>query len=312
MKIAITGAGGFIGRSLSKSLRGKAYEFSKVVRIKKKDDMENTAIGEISSSTDWSKALEGVDCIIHCAGLAHVLNSTGKNKLLSNYDEINALGTLNLAEQAANKGVRRIIFLSSVKVNGEVTQVDKPFFINDKPIPEGPYAISKFKAEKHLEQIASKSNLEVVIIRAPLVYGPGVKANFLRLMNAINKGMPMPLRSIKNKRSLISIDNLISILTVCIGHAEAKNKTFFVSDGYDISTTELTEAIALIMNKPLRLFYIPAHVLKVGGVLSGRSKLVDSLIESLQVDISFTKEILGWTPEFNFEESLTKTVKAFL
>ena len=310
MRVAITGSDGFIGTNLIKALETKTYEIRKLVRFKALKSEDTLNIGNISSKTDWSHSLKDIDCIIHCAGLAHNLKTSSQN--LNSFKEINVLGTLNLAEQAVKAGVSRLVFLSSVKVNGDKTYLDKPFLIGDAPNPEGAYANSKWEAEKGLHKFASKFNLEIVIIRAPLVYGPGVKANFLHLLKGVSKGLPMPLSSLKNKRSFISIDNLVSVLVSCIEKPQANGETFFVSDDFDISTTFLVESLAALMNRPSRLFYLPKRALHLGGLLSRKENLIQSLIDSLQVDISHTKKVLNWAPQYNFEEGLKRTVQSFL
>jgi len=311
MRVAITGPNGFIGQNLSNALKNNSFKVRPLVRSDKHNLIDSINIGDISPNTDWSKALEDVDCIIHCAGLAHNLHKS-KSLTLSSYEKINVLGTINLAEQAARLGVNRMIFLSSLKVNGDFTKTDSPFTEKDIPKPRGEYAKSKWAAEQRLREISSTSKLDVIIVRPPLVYGPGVKANFLSLIKAVSKGLPLPLGSLDNRRSFISVDNLTDILIACITKPEASSKTFLVSDDEDISTSYLIESMAKLMNKPSRLFYLPKNLIHLGGFLVDKESVAKSLIDSLQADISYTKKTLNWEPKSTIQEGLKKTIDSFL
>lgn len=312
-KICITGANGFVGRSLCKALISSNNSIRALARridcsfnsLK----IEYIKIGDIGLDVNLKEYLVGCDCIVHCAGKAHTMNDTDN---LVAYQSANILGTKNLAEQAVLAGVKRFIFLSSVKVNGESTgNFDDPkiFTNNDTPNPQDNYAISKFEAEKVLWEIASKTNLEVVIVRLPLVYGTSVKGNLNRLIKLINSKIPLPLADIKNKRSLIGIDNLVDVLVRCIEHPNAAGKTFLVSDGEDLSTSELINIIALGMNQSVKLFRLPRALFKFFAFILMRQSQIDRLIGSLQIDNSYAREILNWTPPVSVEEGIKRMVK---
>jgi nucleoside-diphosphate-sugar epimerase len=312
-KILVTGANGFIGYNLYKNLiklnysvKGTARNFDTVLI---NCDTKYISVGNIDSKTNWDHALEGVDCVIHCAGKAHVIN---KKDELDIYRVINKEGTKHLAEQAVKAKVKRLIFLSSVKVNGESTgNFDDPiiFTNDDTPNPKDNYAISKFEAEQALWEIASKTNLEIVIVRLPLVYGKEVKGNLKRLIKLIKSKIPLPFADIKNKRSLIGIDNLVDVLARCIEHPKAAGKTFLVSDGEDLSTTELINIIASELNRSVKLFWLPRAVLKFFGFILMKQSQIDRLIGSFQIDNRYVKEILNWTPPVSIEEGIKRMVK---
>jgi nucleoside-diphosphate-sugar epimerase len=312
-KICITGANGFVGRSLCRALISSNNSITALARridysfnsLK----IEYIKIGDISLDVNLKEYLVGCDCIVHCAGKAHTMNDTDN---LVAYQSANILGTKNLAEQAVLAGVKRFIFLSSVKVNGESTgNFDDPkiFTNNDTPNPQDNYAISKFEAEKALWEIASKTNLEVVIVRLPLVYGTSVKGNLNRLIKLINSKIPLPFADIKNKRSLIGIDNLVDVLVRCIEHPNAAGKTFLVSDGEDLSTSELINIIASGMNQSVKLFRLPRALFKFFGFILMRQSQIDRLTGSLQIDNSYAREILNWTPPVSVEEGIKRMVK---
>jgi nucleoside-diphosphate-sugar epimerase len=312
-KILVTGANGFIGHNLYKNLIKLNYSVKGTARnlntVLINYDTKYISVGNIDGKTNWDHALEGVDCVIHCAGKAHVIN---KKDELDIYRVINREGTKHLAEQAVKAKVKRLIFLSSVKVNGESTgNFDDPkiFTNDDMPNPQDSYAISKFEAEQALWEIASKTNLEIVIVRLPLVYGKDVKGNLKRLIKLINLKIILPFVDIKNKRSLIGIDNLVDVLIRCIEHPNAAGKTFLVSDGEDLSTTELINIIASEMNRSVRLFWLPRALLKFFGFILMRQSQINRLIGSLQIDNSYVREILNWTPPVSVEEGIRKMVK---
>jgi nucleoside-diphosphate-sugar epimerase len=312
-KILVTGANGFIGHNLYKNLIKLNYSVKGTARnldtVLINYDTKYISVGNIEAKTNWDHALEGVDCVIHCAGKTHVIN---KKDELDIYRAINREGTKHLAEQAVKAKVKRLIFLSSVKVNGESTgNFDDPkiFTNDDMPNPQDSYAISKFEAEQALWEIASKTNLEIVIVRLPLVYGKDVKGNLKRLIKLINLKIILPFVDIKNKRSLIGIDNLVDVLIRCIEHPNAAGKTFLVSDGEDLSTTELINIIASEMNRSVRLFWLPRALLKFFGFILMRQSQINRLIGSLQIDNSYVREILNWTPPVSVEEGIKKMVR---
>lgn len=311
--ILVTGSTGFLGSALCEKLMQNNISFRCAVR-KLNDHYsgdEYTEVGDINSNTNWSIALYKIDCVIHCAARTHVMRETKSNSLPV-YRTINVDGTKKLAEQAAKYGVKRFIYLSSIKVNGEQTQGISKYKSEDTPMPQDPYGISKWEAEQVLQDIAARTGLEVVIIRSPLVYGSEVKGNFLSMLKWINRGIPLPFGAINNKRSLVAKDNLINLIIRCIDHPAAKNKTFLVSDDEDLSTTELLQRIGFALGKPARLIPLPASFLHMSGILLGKKNITDRLLGNLQVDIAFTKQVLGWRPLISVNEGLNDTVKWYL
>jgi len=268
------------------------------------------SVGEVGSTTEWGSALFEVDTVIHLAGLAHApLKLQRYNKSI--YMEVNALGAARIAKQAAAKGVRRFVYLSTAKVCGDITH-DRPFDETDVSDSMDPYIASKREAEKLLREIAAETGMEVVIIRPPLVYGPGVKANFQNMMLWLCKGIPLPLGSIHNRRSLVALDNLVDFICVCLDHPMAANQTFLVSDGEDITTTELLRRIAHALHVPARLVPVPHGLLKGLARVMGREDLSQRLCASLQVDISKARTLLGWRPPVTMEAVLHRTAENFL
>lgn len=310
-KILVTGGNGFIGKAICKNLKKKNY----TINITSRRDvainlngMKVYSINEINKNTNWLEALDRVSCVIHCAAKTHVMNNI-RQKSLSSFREVNVEGTLNLAKQAAECGVKRFIFLSSIKVNGERTEKSSMFRYNDVPKPEDSYGISKWEAEKGLWKISRQTGLEVVIIRAPLVYGPAVKGNLRRLIKLIQSGIPLPFSLIKNQRSLIGIDNLVDLIIHCIDHDKASGNTFLISDGKDLSTPDLVRGIASSMELSARLFPLPLIFLKFFGFILGKKLEIDRLIGSLRIDNSYTKETLNWTPPLSVEEGIRRMVQ---
>ena len=314
-RILITGATGFVGRALFKNLKSKKkylVHLSTRTNQEKLFERENTFnIGEIDSNTNWKDALDKVDFIIHCAARAHKTEKKETDSLNA-YRRINVDGTRNLANQAVAIGIKRFIFLSSIKVNGEETIASKSFKYNDISQPEDAYGISKWEAEQALLEISKQNGLEVVIIRPPLVYGEGVKGNFLRLLDLVYKQIPLPFAKINNLRSFVALDSLIDLIICCIDHPKAGGKTFLVSDGEDLSTLDLIRKLSKFMNKSPRLFRVPQLIIKLIGRLVGKSLEVKRLLGSLRVDNSYTREILGWSPALSLDESLEKTVRWYL
>ena len=314
-KILITGATGFIGGALFKHLKSKKryllHLSSRTNQEKLFMEEKNFNISKIDSSTNWKDALDEVDCVIHCAASVH---TTEKKKidLMNAYRRINVDGTTNLANQAVKAGVKRFVFLSSVKVNGERTVVSKNFKYDDIPRPEDAYGISKWEAEQALLKISKKTGLEVVIIRPALVYGERVKGNFLSLLDLVYRQVPLPFANINNLRSFIGLDNLIDLIICCIDHPKAGGKIFLVSDGEDLSTSELIRKLSKFMNKSARLFYVPQSIIRLMGHLVGKSLEVKKLLGSLRVDNCYTREVLGWSPVLSLDDSLEKTVCWYL
>ncbi len=269
-----------------------------------------TRVGDLTSNVNWSAALQDMDVVIHSAARSHIMIDTSSNPL-TEFRRVNVEGTLNFAKQAAVAGVKRFIFISSVKVNGELTQPGTPFTENDLCAPQDPYGISKYEAEQGLKKIAQETGMEVVIIRPPLVYGPGVKGNFQSMLQWVNKGVPLPLGAIDNQRSLVGLDNLVHFIITCIDHPAAANQTFLVSDGEDISTTELLRRVGTVLGKPARLIPVPRSVLELGAKILGKQAVAQRLLGSLQVDIGKARNLLEWSPPVTIDEGLTRCVSGF-
>jgi len=271
--------------------------------------IETVEIGSIGSSTDWEAALEGIDNVVHLAARVHVMDESSIDSI-TGYRETNVGATKHLAQHAASKEVRRFVYLSSIKVNGEGRAL--PYTEADHPAPVDPYGISKFEAEMVLKNIVHKTGLKLVILRPPLVYGPGVKANFLQLLQSINRGIPLPLARIKNHRSMIFLGNLVDAILICLIHPSAPGQTFMLSDGKDVSIAELIQKISSALGRPSRLFPLPLELLRFLGKVTGRSEAVSRLMDSLIVDSSKIRTELAWTPPFSMEEGLKETAKWYL
>ncbi len=302
----ITGATGFVGQALVTALGDRPLKRA-LRRARAEPLSTDVIVGDIGPGTDWRDALKGVDRVVHLAARTHVLDEQDADPLMR-YREINVLGTSRLAEQAAAAGVRRFIFLSSIKVNGEAT-ADHPFTENDVPDPIDAYGISKCEAEVSLRAIAAKTGMETVILRPPLVYGPGVKGNFLRLLKLIESGIPLPIGSIKNRRSLIGVTNLADAIVACIDSPAAADQTYLVSDGEDLSTPELVARLARAMGKPPRLLPCSAALLDFGAALFGKRAEMLRLTGSLQVDNSRIRRELDWRPRCSLDQGLNATVQ---
>ena len=264
----VTGASGFFGRALVAELVGRGISTRGAVRraVSLPLGAECVAVGEIDNRTDWYEALRDAGSVVHLAARAYVMHEAGVDPLAS-FLAINTEGTLNLARQAAQAGVHRFVFVSTIKVNGEGR--DTPYTESDLAAPQDRYAISKWEAEQGLRDIAARTGMEVVILRSPLVYGPGVGANFLRLMQVVDKGWPLPLGGVANCRSLIYLGNLVDAIAACLTHSAAANKTFLLSDGEDVSTPELIRRLAFTLRRPARLFSVPSFLLRSAGALLG-------------------------------------------
>ena len=289
------------------ALTGRAVRCAVRSAVANLNCAETIVIGNIESGTDWSRALGGVDCVIHCAARAHVMRESS-SCVLPLYREVNVHGTRRLAEQAAAYGVRRFIFVSSVKVNGERTAPGAPFLISDPAAPEDAYGQSKWEAEQVLREVADRTELEIVIVRPPLVYGLGAKGNFQRLIQLVSRGVPLPLGAVDNRRSFVGLDNLADFLICCIDHHAAAGQTFFVSDDQDLSTPEFLQRIGQVMDRRARLVPIPLATLRLAGRLIGKSSEVERLLGSLQIDISHARKLLAWAPLVGVDEGLRRAM----
>lgn len=310
LRLLVTGANGFVGRALGDALVQHGHTVRGAVRrndVILNSKISRVTVGEINNQTDWSEALEGVDVLIHLAARVHVMNETSIDPL-EEFRRANVHGTEHLARSAAAHGVKRMVFVSSIKVNGGETSGGKGYTELDIPSPKDPYGISKWEAEQALHRVAQETGLEVVIVRPPLVYGPGVKGNFERILSALIKGMPLPLASVSNLRSLIYVGNLADALRVCAIHPAAAGQTYLLSDRDDISTPNLTRQLALAMGKPARLFPFPAPLLKIAGRLLGKSEQIGRLLGSLQIDSGKIRRELNWQPPCTLQQGLQATV----
>jgi nucleoside-diphosphate-sugar epimerase len=312
-KVLITGASGFVGTALCESLRKKKVSIRSAVRAQRAlhQGDEDIVVGDISSDTDWTAALINVQQVVHLAARVHVMTDINQDSL-TEFRRVNVDGTANLARQAAAVGVKRFVFLSSIKVNGECTKIGQPFTADDVPFPQDSYGISKHEAEQILRQIADETGMEVVIIRSPLVYGPGVKANFDSMMRSLARGALLPLAAVtNNRRSLVALDNLVDLIVTCLRHPTAANQIFLVSDGEDLSTADLLRRTSVALGKPARLFYIPTALLKLGATVMNKPGIYQRLCGSLQLDIAKTRQLLGWTPPLSVDEGLRRATEGF-
>lgn len=306
MTVLVTGATGMVGRALCARLADGGVAVRAALRQPAaKAPAPVVVVGPISNQTDWRTALAGVRCVVHLAARVHVMADASADPM-AEFRQVNVQGALNLARQAAAAGVQRFVFISSVKVNGELTQPGQAFTEVDPPNPQDAYAISKHEAEQGLQEIAAQTGMELVIVRPPLVYGPGVKANLAALMRAVQKGWPLPLGAIHNQRSLVALDNLVDFIATCITHPAAANQIFLVSDGQDLSSTELVRGLALAAGVRVRLLPVPVWALALAGQLLGRADTVQRLCGNLQIDISKARRVLGWIPPLSVAEGLQR------
>lgn len=313
VRILLSGGSGFVGGGVLQGLLRAQHEVLLAVRrpLAVHAALQQHVFAGFEAATDWQPVLRGVDALIHAAARVHVRRERAGDPWHA-YRRINVEGTLQLARQAALAGVRRFVFLSSVKVHGEASVPGRPFQADGPVQPLGAYALSKLEAEQGLFALAAETGMQVVIIRPPLVYGPGVKANFRSLMDCLARGIPLPLGAVDNRRSLVALDNLVDLVVTCLAHPAAANQVFLVSDGQDLSTGELLRRLGRALDRPARLLPVPVCLLRAGAALLGRKALAERLCGSLQVDIGKTRELLGWTPPVRLDEALGKTAAAFL
>ena len=308
MRVLVTGANGFIGTALVRRLvRDGRFGVRAAVRgdAPGLPSCVERTLGELNAGWNWRDGLADVNTVVHLAARVHVMHD-GAADPLAEYRRVNVAGTLNLARQAARAGIRRFLFLSSVKVNGESGSYSEA----DLPAPEDPYGISKLEAEVGLRAIAADTSMEVVVIRAPLVYGPSVRANFEMLIRAVARGVPLPFGAITNRRSFVAVDNLVDFIVTCMEHPAAANETFFVSDGEDLSTADLIRRLARAMGRPARLVPIPSAVMNAAAALAGRRDMARRLLGSLCVDITKARQRLAWVPPVSVDEGLRRTISS--
>lgn len=308
--ILITGASGFVGSALLKRLAGEGRSLRAAYRSEVSapfPGVQVVAAGDLKPEQDWRVALQSIDVVVHTAARVHVMRDMATDSL-AEFRTANTAGTLNLARQAAEAGARRFVFISTVKVHGEATPMGEPFTEDAPFVPQDPYGQSKLEAEQGLQELAEQSEMEVSIVRPPLVYGPGVRANFAALMHAVARGLPLPLASVNNSRSMVALDNLVDLVVTCIDHPAAANQAFLVSDGCDMSTPTLIRGLAQAMGGPSRLFACPAALLDFAAAVAGKADALDRLCGNLQVDITKAQTLLKWNPPISVEEGLRRAV----
>ncbi|KJS01665.1 MAG: hypothetical protein VR65_07900 [Desulfobulbaceae bacterium BRH_c16a] len=310
--VVVTGATGFIGKRLCEVLENRGCDVKRIIRNSESQYKPGkcVAIGGMDGNTNWTKLVAGYGCVVHLAARVHVMANVSR-KSQDKYWQTNVSGTLRLAHQAVAVGVQRFVYMSSIKVNGETTY-EEPFRPEDDTAPVDFYGQSKHLAEKGLQEIAAETGLEVVIIRPPLVYGPEVKANFLRLLKWVHNGVPLPFGAVDNKRSFVYVDNLTDFIIKCVVHPAAAGETFLVSDGVDLSTSELIQKLAFYMNYSARLIPVPIGLLRLSARALGRTAQFERLCGSLQVDISKAERLLDWHPPVAMDMGLKNTVSWYL
>lgn len=309
----VTGATGFVGSVLCRRLAESGVKVVASIRkdtIFPDDRIIPVMVGEIGEATEWSRALDGVEVIFHLAARVHVIEKTAPDTL-TEFRKINVKGTEQLARSAAAAGVRRLVYVSSIGVNGLYTSKCGEFSESDVPQPHNAYTLSKWEAEQALMRIAGETGLQVVIVRPPLVYGSDAPGNFARLLSAVAKGMPLPFASVDNCRSLIYVDNLVDALITCAIHPAAGGKTYLVGDGEDVSTPELMRLLAVILGRPVRLFPCSVSLLRLAGRLSGKSEQIERLLGSLKVDSGKIRRELNWTPPYSLQQGLQATAERY-
>ena len=307
MRFLVTGATGFVGRAVCTELARHKHDVHRAVRCLAGSGGRYFVLGNIGPATNWSGALEGVDAVVHLAARVHIIKEGAENPL-EEFRNVNVAGAEHLARAAAASGAKRFVYVSSIGVNGAQSALGRPFSETDKPNPNNAYTVSKCEAEQGLLRVADETGMEIVIIRPPLVYGCGAPGNFGSLMRSVQLGWPLPLGAVHNQRSLVALDNLVDFIVTCITHPQAANQTFLVSDGQDLSTTELVRGMAQAAGVPARLLPVPVWALQAGASLLGKGDAVQRLCGNLQVNISKARNLLGWVPPVSVEEGLRRAM----
>jgi len=312
----ITGATGFIGHAVCEQLLARGWQVKGTFRSSSQDGgslpegVIPCSVDSLGPRTDWRMALSGIEVIVHLAARVHIMKETSEDSLVE-FRQVNTHATERLARMAAQTGARRFVFLSTIKVNGE-NSGNRAFTEGDALNPQDNYALSKLEAEQALKRVAGETGLDVVILRSPMVYGPGVKGNFLRLLQAVERGIPLPLASVHNRRTVIFLGNLVEAVITCMSHPQAKGKTYLVGDDEQISTAELISRTARALGKSARLWPFPAELLRYAAMFAGKSAEADKLLNSLLVDSSKIRSELGWKPHFSLDEGLSETARWYL
>ncbi|WP_019937277.1 SDR family oxidoreductase [Bordetella sp. FB-8] len=310
LRVLVTGASGFVGQAFCSEWAARGGEVVAALRTSRTFSRKITpvVVGDLAEDVDWRGALQGVDVVVHLAARVHVMRDTASDPLAA-FRKVNVEGTRNLARQAAEAGVKRFVFLSSVKVNGESTPLGRAFTTDDVPAPEDAYGMSKLETEQALRELCARTGMEFVVIRPPLVYGPGVRGNFQAMLRAVRRGIPLPLGAVDNRRSLVALDNLVDLIATCLAHPAAANQVFMVSDAEVVSTTVLLRKVAAAYGLPGRLVPVPASWLRFCAASLGKCPAADRLLGSLVVDVSKTRAMLGWTPVVSMDDQLKKMAK---
>lgn len=313
--VLITGASGFVGAAVAARLVQLGCPNTRAAVRRAYTQLplgvEGCVVPTLAADTDWTSALAGIDSVVHAAARVHVMRESATDPLDA-FRRVNVEGTLNLARQAAQAGVRRFVFISSIKVNGEATEPGRPFRADDEPAPQDAYGVSKLEAEVGLRALAENTGMEVVIIRPVLVYGPGVRANFQALMSLVNKGVPLPFGRTSNRRSLVALDNLVDLVCTCLEHPAAAHQTFLVSDGEAVSTAGLVRAMATALGKKPRLLDVPLPWMSRVAQALGQGAVTQRLFDSLEVDIDKNRQLLGWEPSTRMADALLATARAYV
>ncbi|SEE34682.1 UDP-glucose 4-epimerase family protein [Pseudomonas coleopterorum] len=313
--VLVTGASGFVGAAVAARLVQLGCPNTRAAVRRAYTQLplgvEGCVVPTLAADTDWTSALAGIDSVVHAAARVHVMRESATDPLDA-FRRVNVEGTLNLARQAAQAGVRRFVFISSIKVNGEATEPGRPFRADDEPAPQDAYGVSKLEAEVGLRALAETTGMEVVIIRPVLVYGPGVRANFQALMSLVNKGVPLPFGRTSNRRSLVALDNLVDMVCTCLEHPAAAHQTFLVSDGEAVSTAGLVRAMAMALGKKPRLLDVPLPWMSRVAQALGQGAVTQRLFESLEVDIDKNRQLLGWEPSTRMADALLATARPYV